>query len=166
MKAAILWELDKDGQECECTCPSCGLGLCVCSIASRFMLSDAWAAAKPPGAELGLEVQLPRSTSSARAAGFMKDDVVIAVDDQPVKSTAIVQKTIRDHRPNERIQFDVRRRGDLISVNAERWSDLGVEADENLDDCVVPAGTEFFVDQARQAQNSSVRGLDLGRSSR
>ncbi len=149
----VIWELDEDRQECACTCPACGLGLCVCSTSSRSVLNEAWSAATPHVAEQGLEVQLPRRTSSARAAGFMRGDAVVGVDGNPVKSTAIIQKTVRDHEPNARIDFEVRRRGDLVRIIAERWSDTGVQADENLVDCIVPPNPQFFTDQARDARD-------------
>ncbi len=39
----VLWELDRDGASCQCTCPSCGLGICMCAQGPRRTLSDTWA---------------------------------------------------------------------------------------------------------------------------
>lgn len=38
----VLWEMDKDSEICQCTCPSYGLGICMCAQGPRKTLSDIW----------------------------------------------------------------------------------------------------------------------------
>ena len=34
--SVVLWELGQAQDECRCTCPSCSLGICLCSVSSRM----------------------------------------------------------------------------------------------------------------------------------
>ena len=61
----VLWELERDGLVCRCTCPSCSIGVCIGVISSRAVLDEAWIAARPPGAEHGVELKPPRPGSAA-----------------------------------------------------------------------------------------------------
>lgn len=47
VQAVVLRELTADGLECQCVCPACGLGLCVCGLGARAGLNEAWLAARP-----------------------------------------------------------------------------------------------------------------------
>lgn len=115
----VIWELEADGLECRCTCPSCGLGVCLCSVNGRMVLGEAWTAARPPAAEAGVEVLRPRAGSVADRAGFMQGDIVIAVDGVPVDSIPMLQSAIRDHEEG-RIEFTVRRNGDQVALACQK----------------------------------------------
>ncbi len=73
-----LRELDDEGFECQCQCPSCGAGICLCSMAGRRYLSLAWEAAGPILKDGGIYVQLPKQNSAATKAGLQKGDGVVS----------------------------------------------------------------------------------------
>jgi hypothetical protein len=110
----VVWELDHQGLECQCVCPSCSLGVCLCSAASRSTLSNAWTDAGPIAVDAGVYVQLPRKGSAAANAGLRKGDVVVAVDGQEVKAYADLQSVVRHHQSGETIQLKVRRGPDEL----------------------------------------------------
>jgi hypothetical protein len=105
----VVWELDHEGLECQCVCPSCSLGICLCSAASRSTLSHAWTEAGSIAVDAGVYVQLPRKGSAASNAGLRKGDVVVAVDGQDVQAFADLQSIVRHHQSGETIQLKVRR---------------------------------------------------------
>ncbi len=92
MHDVVLWELDRDGFYCACTCPSCSIGLCLCAVSSRSILSESWMAAIPPVAEEGLEVKPPRPGSAAAAAAFIPGDIIVAIDGERVDSMQVLQR--------------------------------------------------------------------------
>ena len=145
----VLWELDGDGFVCRCTCPSCSIGICVGAISSRSILSEAWMAARPPVAEHGVELKPPRSGSAAAAAGFLPGDVIVAVDGEKIDALPLLQRVIRDHRAGDLMEFTVRRKkGEAKVVVVQRREGLDV----NEDECVLPAGQGFYLDQARDVK--------------
>ncbi len=106
----VLWELTRAGDECRCTCPSCSLGVCLCSVTSRTILNSAWADAAPVGRD-GVLVQSPRSGSAAASAGLQSGDIVLAADGQPIHASPDLQGIVREHQPGEDITLQVRRDG-------------------------------------------------------
>ncbi|MDP6453899.1 MAG: LuxR C-terminal-related transcriptional regulator [SAR202 cluster bacterium] len=145
----ILWELDRDGSVCQCTCPSCSIGICVGAAASRSVLSEAWIASRPPVAERGVELKPPRPGSAAAEADFLKGDVIVAVDGEKIDALPTMQRAIRDHEVGDEIEFTVRRKaGEAKVVVAHRREGLDV----NEDECVLPAGQQFYLEQARDVQ--------------
>lgn len=56
--------------------------------------------------------------SPAAKAGLEVDDVVIAVDGQPVSGEAGLVAMIRDHQPGDGLHIDLRRKGKAFSVTA------------------------------------------------
>ncbi len=104
----VLWELNRAGDECRCSCPSCTLGVCLCAASSRAILHGAWAEASPAVVE-GLLVHLPRSGSAAANAGMREGDIVMAADGEEILTPANLQDAIRQHESGEIIRLQVRR---------------------------------------------------------
>jgi hypothetical protein len=105
----VVWELDHEGLECQCVCPSCSSGICLCAEASRITLSRAWIDDGPIAVDAGVYVQLPRKGSAAANAGLRKGDVVVGVDGQDVKAISDLQTAVREHQSGEPVQLQVRR---------------------------------------------------------
>ncbi len=74
----VIWELDQEGLECQCICPSCGIGICLCAMAGRSFLSDTWVEAGPIADDEGVYVQLPKQNSAAAKAGLRRGNVIIS----------------------------------------------------------------------------------------
>jgi hypothetical protein len=110
----VLWELDREGLECQCTCPSCGVGICLCAMAGRSFLSDAWLEAGPIADDKGIYVQPPKESSAATKAGLCKGDVILAVDGQEIESYGDLQNAVRNSKPGEEIRLTVRRGSDEL----------------------------------------------------
>jgi DNA-binding CsgD family transcriptional regulator len=145
----VLWELDGDGFVCQCTCPSCSIGLCVGAISSRSVLGEAWIAARPPVAEHGVELKPPRPGSAAAAAGFLRGDVIVAIDGEKIDALPLLQRVIRDHRAGDRMEFTVRRKtGEAKVIVVHRREGIDV----NEDECILTAGQRFYLDQARDVK--------------
>ena len=145
----VVWELDGHGFVCRCTCPSCSIGICVGAVGSRSSLGEAWIAARPPVAEHGVEVKPPRPGSAAAVAGFLWGDIIVAVDGEKVDSLQVLQRTVRDHKAGGLMEFTVRRKaGEAKVVVVHRREGVDV----NEDECVLPAGQQFYLDQARDVQ--------------
>ena len=145
----VLWELEGDGLVCQCTCPSCSIGVCVGAISSRSILSEAWITARPPVAEHGVEVKPPRPGSAAAVAGFLQGDVIVAIDGEKIDSLPLLQRMIRDHNEGDWMEFIVRRKtgeAKVIVVHRRDGTDI------NEDECILPAGQGFYLDQARDVK--------------
>lgn len=145
----VLWELESGGSVCRCTCPSCSIGICVGAISSRSLLRDAWIAASPPVAENGIALMPPRPGSPAAAAGFLRGDVIVAVDGENIDSLPLLQRMIRDHDDGDWLEFTVRRKTGEVKVAVVHRRE-GVDVNE--DECVLPAGQEFYLGQARDVK--------------
>jgi Trypsin-like serine proteases, typically periplasmic, contain C-terminal PDZ domain len=59
----------------------------------------------------GVKVLDVDNESAAEKAGIKEDDVIVAIDDQPVKGTEDITKTIREHRDKNSFNFKVLRDG-------------------------------------------------------
>lgn len=105
----VVDELEHEGLDCHCICPSCALGVCLCPLAFGRQLAVAWADAGPIDALAGIEMVRPRSGSAALGAGLQKGDVLLAVDAAEIESIPMLQEAIRSHASGEEITFDVRR---------------------------------------------------------
>ena len=104
----VLWELGQADDECRCICPSCSLGVCVCSVSSRTILNSAWADTVPASVD-GILVQLPRTGSAALTGGLQAGDVVLAADGQAIHSPSDLQGVVREHESGEEITLQVQR---------------------------------------------------------
>ena len=124
-----VWDLSRTGQECQCKCPSCGLGVCLCSPHGTNTVSDIWRETASVVAEStagGIRVRPPRANSVATRAGLRSGDVIVAIDDQSLANETwdainTIQKGIGKHPSGEAIRFQVKRAsGDVEEISAVR----------------------------------------------
>jgi len=104
----LVWELDRVGSECICTCPSCSSGICLCATASGTVLRESGLVGEAPG-EPSIFVQRPRQGSAAAEAGLQRGDLLLKADGKTVRPRSELQATIRDHAPGETVLLTVRR---------------------------------------------------------
>jgi hypothetical protein len=117
----LVDELERDGLDCQCICPSCGLGVCLCWLAFRRQLAMAWTDAGPIDALAGIEMVRPRSASPAMTADLRRGDVLLAVDGNAIESIPVLQDAIRGHASGDEIRFDVLRQpGERSEVRVVR----------------------------------------------
>jgi hypothetical protein len=117
----VVWEMDREGLECQCICPSCSSGICLCAAASRIYLSRAWIDDGPIAVDEGVYVQLPRKGSAAANVGLRKGDVVIGVDGKEVKAISDLQTAVREHHSGDSVHLKVQRStGELQDVTIIR----------------------------------------------
>ncbi len=117
----IVWELDRDGVTCRCTCPCCDLGVCLCAPASRSALNDAWGSACPSADKAGVTIYPPRPESAAALAGLNSGDVIEAVDGDEVESLWTLQNIVEACQTGAAMKFQVRRQsGDNVLVSVVR----------------------------------------------
>jgi DNA-binding CsgD family transcriptional regulator len=145
----VIWELEKDGLVCGCTCPSCSIGICVGAISSRSIFSEGLIAGRPPAAEHGVELKSPRPGSAAAEAGFVQGDVIVSIDVEKIDALPTLQRVIRDRNAGDWMELTVRRKtGEtkVAVVHSREGTDI------NEDDCILPAGQRFYLDQARDVK--------------
>ena len=164
MHHQLIDELDGDGVFCGCTCPCCSIGVCLCGPGAYGVFREAVMTAHPSPASHGVSVHPPRPGSAAAAAGLLLGDVITAVDGEPVEQLTQLTRLVRDHEPGDVMPFTVRRSHGEISVQVEHRRD---GADVNEDECMLPSGQTFYLDQAREVQRrlrlrSNGRATDAG----
>ena len=108
----ILWELDQEHLECHCTCPSCGVGVCVCALAGRDFLREAWREVGPITSDEGVFVQTPKQNSAASKIGLHLGDVILAAEGQEIESYGDLQNIIRNSDANATLRLKVHRYSD------------------------------------------------------
>jgi hypothetical protein len=114
----VLWEMDKDGHQCQCTCPSCGLGICMCAQGPRRTLSDIWLEPGPISTESEVFVHSPRPDSAAEKAGLRHGDSVLAADGQELESHFTLQGKVSAHDSGEEVVLQIRRStGELDEIS-------------------------------------------------
>ena len=117
----VLWEMDREGSTCLCTCPCCGLGVCLCAVSARTTLSDAWAEVGPIADETEVFLHPPRSGSAAANVGLHHGDVIVAVDGLELQSYSTLQSVVKEHQSGEVIELRVRRvSGELEEITVMR----------------------------------------------
>ena len=102
----VVWELAEEGQECQCACPSCGLGVCLCWHAHLES-----PAVGSPAEPAGLLVRSPRANSAAARSGLCEGDIILAADGQELHHYQDLQATVRKHQAGEEIRLRVQRGG-------------------------------------------------------
>jgi len=120
---AVMSELNQRGQECQCRCPSCALGICLCSPHGTNTVNEVWRETIPPVPPGGIRVRQPRRDSVVARVGLREGDSVVAVDDQPIASdldAGAIQTAVRRHQSGETIRLRVRRATDELEVTVNR----------------------------------------------
>ena len=113
----LLWEFDRDGAECQCCCPSCSAGICLCAAWWRNVLSEAWSEAGRINNDKGIYVQQPKQGSAATQSGLDRGDIILAVEGHAIESLSDVQSALRDSQPGAVIQLTVHRHsGELEEI--------------------------------------------------
>lgn len=103
-------ELQEAGHVCRCQCPACGPGICIC----WHVHADA---AREEALAEGILVRAPRPRSNADRAGLRHGDVVLAVEDEIVRSYEDMRDGMGRHQPGENVHLRVRRStGELDDV--------------------------------------------------
>lgn len=111
----VVWELNQVGQECQCKCPSCSLGICLCSPHGTNTANDIRREVLPAAVGRGgIRVRVPRAKSAADRAGLRSGDIVVAIDDQGIPnegwdSIGILQDAVGKHQSGEVIRLRVQR---------------------------------------------------------
>lgn len=125
----VVWELSEAGQECQCQCPSCSLGVCLCSPHGTNTVADIWretGSLPLEQAGSGMRVRPPRQNSAVRRAGFRSGDVIVAIDDREIRdegwgSISALQGAIKEHPLGDIARFRVRRAsGEIEDLSAVR----------------------------------------------
>lgn len=117
----LLSELNEEGYECQCGCPSCSAGVCLCSLAGRLYLSRAWDAAGPILENGPIYIQLPKQGSAAAKAGLHKGDLIVSGDSREIDSIDDWFEVIGEVGPGEAVKLNVRRNSeetvDLVNLH-------------------------------------------------
>lgn len=103
-----VWELDREGVSCRCTCPSCDLGVCLCAPSSRSGLNDAWNRASPDIDRTGVYVYPPRPDSAAAAAGLSAGDVIETQGADESESLWALHELVESCQTGAAMKFRVR----------------------------------------------------------
>jgi PDZ domain-containing protein len=110
----VVWDLGQAGLDCQCQCPSCSLGVCLCSPHGTNtldqILRDTMQA--DPVDRQGILVRPPKKGSPASQAGLQPGDTVLTIDGQEVgeNNLGAVQATVKRHESGEDVRLHVRRR--------------------------------------------------------
>lgn len=104
----LLWELDRDGLACQCICPACGNGICLCSISVRFILDNAWEEAGPFYDAAPIYVHRPKQNSPAAKAGLKRGHIITGVGEQELESWLDLQHVLRNAQSGDEIELKIR----------------------------------------------------------
>lgn len=149
LPGVLIDELNAAGIECHCTCPGCSIGLCLDAASMRGLLAEALMAARPPVVEDGVKLTLPRAGSAVARSSLRVGDAIVGADGQRLETIGQLQRAIAGHAPGDCIQLSVRRGGDELTIPVEHRRE---GEDLNEDECVLPSGQHFYLDQARDAR--------------
>lgn len=104
---AAVQELQETGHVCQCECPACGPGICLC-----WHVHAEPDATGPGVPREGIIVRAPRAQSNAERAGLRHGDVILAVEGQEVGSYQDMLDRMREHEPGTEIRLRIRRGGE------------------------------------------------------
>lgn len=108
--SAVAGELARDGLECHCICPMCGMGACGCVFMGTATLRDAWLEGAPTGDSApGFALQRPRPDSQLALAGIEPGDRLLEVDGRRVQTIPEIQTAIRRHGLGDEVKLVVQR---------------------------------------------------------
>jgi hypothetical protein len=104
-----VWELERAGDECECRCPSCSVGICLCARHGKETVATSRTRAAERPSEQGIAARLPRQGSLAAMAGLRLGDVIIAAGGREVSGPSDLQSAIRQSPPDADIALTIKR---------------------------------------------------------
>ncbi len=117
-------ELGTGAIYCQCQCPACAFGLCLCSPHGSATVQEVMQKAVPEPTEAGVRVRRPRPGSEAERATLVDGDRVAAIGDQEIRSDldlGTVQGAIRAHASGETLELlVVRSDGERVQLTARR----------------------------------------------
>jgi len=119
----VVRELSDAGIDCQCQCPACGLGVCLCAPHGTNTVNQAWRDTTPEPTEPGIVLRPPRAGSAAVEAGLREGDRLAAVDDAPIASdldTAAMQAAVRKRVAGEELRIRVLRGTDTLDIPVRR----------------------------------------------
>jgi hypothetical protein len=119
----VIWEWGREGHECQCQCPSCGMGVCLCAPHGANTVDQIWQEVSRPVLADGIGVRLPRTASAAERAGLREGDRIVAINGQEILSEADYgpfQAAVREHRLGEAMRLRVRRDAELLEMPVTR----------------------------------------------
>lgn len=120
---AVVSELSLRGQECQCQCPSCALGICLCAPHGTNTVTEVWQDTRPTTPSGGIRVRLPRGDSVVARVGLREGDCVVAVDDQQIASdldASAMQAAVRRHESGGTVRLRVHRATEDLDVSVTR----------------------------------------------
>lgn len=106
-----VWETEQAGEECRCSCPSCGVGVCLCARHGKDTVAKARQASATRPGEQGISVRQPRRGSPAALANLEPGDVIIAAGELTVAGPFDLQRAIRDLPSEADIELTLVRKG-------------------------------------------------------
>jgi hypothetical protein len=104
-----VWELEQAEEECDCRCPSCASGICLCARHGKETVAAARLKAADRPSEQGIAVRQPRRGSAAALADLQPGDVIVAAAGRPVMGPPELQAAIREAPPGGEIPLTIRR---------------------------------------------------------
>ena len=91
----------------------CSFGACGCVAISTRQINAAWRETAPTAeGPPGLLLQPPRSDSDLAQAGIRGGELLLAVDDRPVRENSDVQAALREHAQGEDVRLRLQRAGE------------------------------------------------------
>jgi len=122
---SVARELNLDGLFCQCICPACGIGACLCVRSSISAVAEAWGWPGLPPTAAGVELRSPpRPDSQLAVAGVRAGDRIESVDGAQVGSNSDLQAAVRQHRIGEIATLQITNaRGERHSVAVKHVSD-------------------------------------------
>ncbi len=109
----VVKVLDADGLSCQCPCPSCSLGVCLCAVSSRVGQRKAWTD-EPAASEVGIFVHSPPADSAAAKGGLLHGDIIQTADGQKVDVFTKLQEVVKGHASGETIKLQISRGSDEL----------------------------------------------------